>query len=340
MSIFVTALKIIGISILVLVGLGLSYQYIATKLDKRKYPPVGKLIDIGGYKLHMIDSGVNHTGPVIVMDGGAGACALDWALVQPEIAKFARVITYDRAGYGWSDTSPLPRTSENIVEELRIMLKNDAVQGPYILVGHSFGGFNMQLFAVKYPDDVAGVILVDSSNEDTFEKVQKYFTVNKSLMWMSLGFSYLGVMRLIQQITSVQTMMKKSIEKYPALIQVTLTAHRLSTSYMLANIYEGLYMEQNSQMLKLIGKPLGNIPLTVVSAGKPMMEKGIKGIITEEKAYQVSKAWFEIQADLVKKSSRGVSMIAENSGHNIPYEQPEIIIDAVREMYEELSINS
>ncbi|MBP6870349.1 alpha/beta hydrolase [Candidatus Babeliales bacterium] len=337
MGIFMTVLKGIGITIVVLVGLGLSYQYIATKLDQQKYPAVGKMVDIGGYKLHMIDSGKNYKGPVIVMDGGAGCNALDWALVQPEIAKFARVITYDRAGYGWSDASPLERTSENIVEELRTMLKNAGIQGPYILVGHSFGGFNMQLFAAKYPGEVAGLILVDSSSEDAFEKYQKDFVPNTSSMWTYLALTYIGISRLMQYLSSVKAMNDLYLAKYPLCIKNILKAQRLSTKFVVANVYEGLSLEKNCQQLQQVGKSFGDMPLTVIRAGKPMIEKPITGVISQELMDKINKVWLEIQADLLKKSSRGKQLIAENSGHLIPYDQPEIIVEAVQGIYDELN---
>src|SRR3989339_2066255 len=145
-----TLLKIIGLSVLMVGSLGALYQYVMTQWDRKKYPPLGKMIDIGSYKIHMIDSCDDEfkkcvsdpKQPIVIMDAGIGCSTLDWSLVQPEIAKFARVIIYDRPGYGWSDASPLPRTTENIVEELRTMLQNAGVHGPYILVGHSFGGLN------------------------------------------------------------------------------------------------------------------------------------------------------------------------------------------------------
>src|SRR3989339_1128005 len=135
MAILMTSLKIVCASILALAGSGATYQYVATKLDERNFPPIGKMVDVGGYKLHMIDSGVVVEGhPTIVMDSGISGDSCDWFLVQPEIAKFARVITYDRAGYAWSDVSPLERTSENMMQELHTMLHNAGVQGSYILV--------------------------------------------------------------------------------------------------------------------------------------------------------------------------------------------------------------
>jgi pimeloyl-ACP methyl ester carboxylesterase len=336
MPILMTTLKVVGALILALACFGMMHQYVATKLDERKHPPVGQLVDIGGYKLHMIDQRQSNNGSVVVMDGGAGCNALDWALVQPEIVKFARVITYDRAGYGWSDASPLERTSANIVEELRTMLKNADVQGPYILIGHSFGGFNMQLFAAKYPDEVAGLILVDSSSEDAFEKYQKNFIPNTSSMWAYLALTYAGISRLMQYLPSVKAMNDLYLAKYSASVQDILKAQRLSTKFVVANVHEGLLLEKNCQQLQQAGKSFGDMPLTVIRAGKPMIEKPIPGVISQELMDKINKVWLEIQTDLLKKSSQSTELIAENSGHLIPYDQPEIVVDAVREMCEEL----
>ncbi len=170
--VFMTGLKYFGATVFALAGLagsGVTYQYFGTISDEIVYQPLGKRVDIGGYKLHMIDEGSG--GPTVVIDAGVGCNSLDWSLVQPEIAKFTRVITYDRAGYAWSDASPLPRTSATIVQELHVLLQNSDVPGPYILVGHSFGGCNMMLYANTYPDEVAGIVLVDSVHERLLEFV-------------------------------------------------------------------------------------------------------------------------------------------------------------------------
>ncbi|MCX5924604.1 MAG: alpha/beta hydrolase [Candidatus Dependentiae bacterium] len=319
MSLLITILKYIGLTILALIIIGLLYQYIATKLDEKAYPPIGKMIDIGGYKLHMIDSGTG--GPTVVMDAGGGCTTLDWSLVQSKIAKFTRVVSYDRAGHAWSDASPLQRTSENIISELHTMLHNSGVPAPYILVGHSFGGFNMQLFAGKYPNEVAGVILVDSSSEETYQKVTK--PSNFSIALLKTSF-YLGIPRLMQYVPSIKRTNNERITKYPLNIQKQYFSQVFTTKYANACIQEGLFMEQNCNQLKLVKNLLKNKPLIVISAGKPM-------IFMDE-----LKDWPTWQSNLVNKSSRGKQIIAQHSGHMINYDQPEIIVDAVREMVDEL----
>lgn len=129
-------------------------------------PPVtGKFVDVNGYRLF-----INCTGegsPTVILDAGlGGSSGMDWNLVQPEASKITRVCSYDRAGRGYSEKGPEPRTSELIVTELHTLLNNAGIQGPYVLAGYSFGGMNMRLYASRYPNDVVGMVLVDSILED------------------------------------------------------------------------------------------------------------------------------------------------------------------------------
>src|SRR5690606_9804614 len=107
--------------------------------------------------------------PVIVLEASVGANSLDWQLVQPLIAEFAQVISYDRAGNGWSETASMPRTLDNLADDLHRILHNAEIAPPYILVGHRYGGMYVRKYLEKYPEDVAGLILVDSSHPDVFD---------------------------------------------------------------------------------------------------------------------------------------------------------------------------
>lgn len=130
--------------------------------------PSTQRIDVGGYKLTLLARGQGT--PTVVIEPGTGLAAVEsgeWKAVCDEVAKKARVCLYDRAGLGTSDAAPMrPRTSRDIARDLHALLVNAKVPGPYVLVGHSIGGLNVRVFADMYPDDVAGVVLVDATHPD------------------------------------------------------------------------------------------------------------------------------------------------------------------------------
>src|SRR5256885_11213084 len=149
---------------LFLAAIGAAYQGIGYWRDSRRFPQRGRSFRVGPIMLNLNCTGKGR--PTVVLDSGLGGSSLDWTRVQPEIAKFTRVCSYDRAGYGWSDLSPEPRTSSQIAKELKGLLTSAAERPPYVLVGHSFGGYNMRMFSELYPSDVAGMVLVDAEHPD------------------------------------------------------------------------------------------------------------------------------------------------------------------------------
>src|SRR5690606_33293767 len=131
--------------------------------DATTYPPAGRMVDVGGYKLHLDCRGQGS--PTVILDAGLGASSLDWALVQPELARTTQVCSYDRAGMGWSEAGPEPRSPARLADELHTLLQIAGAPGPYVLVGHSLAGKNLRLFAAAHPVDVAGMVLVDARSE-------------------------------------------------------------------------------------------------------------------------------------------------------------------------------
>jgi pimeloyl-ACP methyl ester carboxylesterase len=139
--------------------LGWLYQKQGTRRDGKRFPAPGRLIDIGTHRLHVFEQGSG--GPTVVLEAGLMSTVLSWDNLQRELAKSYRVVSYDRAGLGWSDLGPMPRTSDRIVEELYTLLHRAGASPPYILVGHSFGGLTVPLFAARFPEETAGMVLVD-----------------------------------------------------------------------------------------------------------------------------------------------------------------------------------
>ena len=140
------------------------YQNTAARRDLREHPMPGALVDVGGYRMHIACMG--NGSPTVVLDAGRGDSFNSWRKVQPQIATFTRVCSYDRAGLGYSETSPFPRTSRVFAEELKRLLINDRIPPPYVLVGHSLGGANIRVYANQNPSSIAGMVLVDSVHPD------------------------------------------------------------------------------------------------------------------------------------------------------------------------------
>jgi pimeloyl-ACP methyl ester carboxylesterase len=157
------------IILLLVVGIalaGLVFQAVATAHDRRRYPPPGVRVDVGGYRIHLVVMGDRSQRPVVVLDAGMVSASPNWAWVQPEVAKTTCVVAYDRAGLGWSDPGPGPRDAGQNAGELRRALQAAGLPGPYMLAGHSYGGLVAQAFAALYRADVAGLVLVDASHPD------------------------------------------------------------------------------------------------------------------------------------------------------------------------------
>lgn len=142
-----------------LVVAGLTYQALGLYLDARRFPALGRMIDIGRCRLHLYEQGTGE--PIVILESGIASTSLAWALVQPRIAEFARVASYDRAGLGWSSDCKAPRNLESMVSELTALLQAANLAPPYILAGHSFGGLLIRAYAYLRPKEVAGLVFVD-----------------------------------------------------------------------------------------------------------------------------------------------------------------------------------
>jgi pimeloyl-ACP methyl ester carboxylesterase len=142
-----------------LFGAAVIYQAVSSHLDVRRFPPPGRIVDIGPSRLHLYELGTGR--PIVVLESGIAATSISWALVQAQVAEFTRVASYDRAGLGWSGLSLAPRTLEQMVSELAALLAQAQLPPPYILAGHSFGGLLIRAYAHLRPADVAGLVFID-----------------------------------------------------------------------------------------------------------------------------------------------------------------------------------
>lgn len=324
--------KKIGIGLASLIALliviGVSYQLVKTKLDEGSYPPPGQMVDIGGYRLHLRSMGTG--GPAVILDTGLGGPSPAWGLVQPEIAKFTQVVSYDRAGNGWSDASPFPRTSRQIIEELHTLLMKANIPKPYTLVGHSFGGNNVQLYAATYPDEVEAIVLVDSCHEEQlrrlppspFETQMKWMQNSKVVYLMSA----LGFTRALSQLYSdiMMPFLPESLKNVHLALCFT-TKHQFAVSQ------EALLISDSLKQLEEADRSLiQNKPCVVLAAGleTDMTTYGI----SQEGMHEMKAVWDELQKELASKFVNSRHLIAEHSDHMISFYQPELIVRAVKDL--------
>ena len=225
-------LLIVVLLIALLAFIGFLYQNIASAVDASRYPPPGKLIDVGGYRLHLYCTGTSHSGsPTVILEAGGGGGSVGWSKIQPGVASFTRVCSYDRAGYGWSDNGPLPRTAGRIVTELHTLLTRAAVPGPYVLVGHSFGGLIVRLYAYRYPQQVAGLVLVDSISEEgvRFPELRAIVASVANLLTLCQVLAPFGIVRLLGHFYNPAA----PVSGLPPTVQPVAQAQRLSNAGVL-----------------------------------------------------------------------------------------------------------
>jgi pimeloyl-ACP methyl ester carboxylesterase len=299
-------------------------------VSQNSHPPIGKLINIGNHRLHIYPTGEGS--PSVVFESGGASWSLDWNLVQSEVAKFTNACSYDRAGFGWSESGPNPRTSEQIVTELHSLLTKAEIKKPYILVGASFGGHTVRLFAKKHPNEVVGIVLLDARHETINSKMpptwKKLEAAGKGMYQIMLLASRLGVLNLLGRLMGEKAA-PPIVMKLPHEIRSTYLEVGFQPKYFQSNLDELAASAESDKQLSATGS-LGNIPLTVIRHGIPDLFASMPA----EQAKEAEQVWQELQADLARLSSNSQMFVAEKSGHGIQIDQPSIVVDAIRQMVE------
>ncbi len=295
------------------------------------YPPTGKLVDAGGHLLHIHVMGKGK--PAVIFENGSGDFSFIWDLVQPELSKTTTTVSYDRAGFAWSEEGPLPRSGRQIAYELHTALQNAGIKGPYILVGQSFGGFLVRSFARFYKNEVAGIVLVDALNEDS-----QIIMNNKGMRireWAK-GQHAPEPQNLAKKFpvpnsdtVKLDTTIEPPMDKLPRSTQKMQIWAQSQPVYRNAASNEMNWSPEDvADMYANKGKPdymLGDIPLIVLSRG----DGGYNGL-PDSAALENER--LKLQVELTHLSANSKHIIDKNSGHNIHLEDPAIVIDAIEQV--------
>ncbi len=271
-----------------------------TKAFDASYNPPGDIyLMFGAFRMYIQCEGQGDI-PVII-ETGIGDTLANWLPVQDSLAKHTKVCVYDRAGNGLSDPGPGPRTASQISYELHALLEKAKVKGPYIIVGHSFGGYVAQFFARAYPDDTAGVVLVDSSHPDQIERLAELDKMPNKPKQNVGGYKFED----------------ESLLTYDQKYWKHLNAQRKSVWTQMDELGS---FKDSARELKRIKQALPPVPLAVLTRGISQLPDipGVKSLETE---------WQEMQKELATLNNKGWQVIVENSGHSIHQEAPEAVID-------------
>ncbi len=301
-------------------------------------PPPGTLVDVGGFKLHLTCAGQGS--PTVILDAALGGSSVSWYHVQPEVARLTRVCSYDRAGFGWSEAGPAPRAAGRMVDELRVLLDRAGVPPPFVAVGHSFGGLMMRLFAARYRHEVVGLVLVDPAHpEDWADPAPKErIKIDRGVRLCRHGASAtrLGLARAVAGLVSlgafgvarglVHVLSRGGLSREDEGILAPVwklppEARRpLRQFWTREHFFAALGSQIESicvsarEALDASAGGFGDLPLVTISSTNPG-------------EYRLRQ-----QDALAAMSTRGRHVIAAQSGHWIPLDEPQVVIDAITEV--------
>lgn len=285
-----------------LLGTALLAVSLAAPAEEFSSAPVGTLVDIGTHRLHLQCQGTGS--PTVIFESGLGGFSLEWSELQGQIAKTTRACVYDRAGYGWSDPGPMPRSAQTIASELHALLQAAHERGPFIIVAHSFGGYAAQIFARTYPTELAAMLLVDASSPDQLVT----FPVHGGAACDYIDHGVAGLRFEVSPHLPIGYPSRYA----PLALELMVRPAAVHTQVSeLCNF--GVSADQVHAAPKF-----PQIPLIVVSRGRAEFPDTARG-------RDLERAWAQYQEELSHLTTGALHLVAKNSGHHVHLDQARMI---------------
>jgi len=318
--------------ILVFIGVAVIGGYRARQRIRAEFIPSGRWANLGGRQVHYQVLGEG--GPTIVLEAGQNNSSITWCLVAPELAKHARVFLYDRPGLGWSEPSESPRTAAVITEELHRLLLQEGIPGPYILVGHSMGGLYAKVFAAHHPDEVKAVVFVDAANEQQrrrWSAAQEAATVRliANLQRQFRIYAWLAS-------TGIMALAPEKIPVDPRLTPAAAAEYRAQLAKG-PEVFDTMIRELEAQATSFTEVQAMAIkkleaPVVVLRRGRPF-PMGAPEDLPPGTVEETERTWRQLQEDTAMLSASGRVVEAQNSGHDIQLDEPQLVVNAILSVF-------